>query len=246
MENIIKTEQLTVGYNRRVLLKDLSFSIKRNKITVILGKSGCGKSTVLKALVGLLLPQSGNIDVLGESLDYQSEISLHAWFRKIGVLFQSSALLNSLTLYENIALPLRIHFSTIPKDIEKEMTFARLTQVGLQDAATKYPGELSGGMRKRAGLARALILDPLIVFCDEPTAGLDPITASSLDQLLLSLKSSFGITVVVVTHELRSIAAIADQAIVIHDERIYYQGTYQDLCQLQDSFIKSFFLEEKP
>jgi len=244
MDGIIQASDLGVGYDGQPVLQGLNFTINRGEITVILGQSGCGKTTVLKSLIGLLPPLEGEIRFFGESVDYKSEFSLQSLYKRIGVLYQSSALLNSLTLYENVALPIRMQFPGMALEIEKEMVTARLSQVGLQYNGDKYPSELSGGMKKRAALARAMILDPDVIFCDEPSAGLDPITASGLDQLMIHLKELFGITFVVVTHELRSIEKIADKAMVLKEGKLHYFGPYDDLFNLDDRFISTFFLKD--
>jgi len=244
MKEIIKVNGLNVGYIDEVVLSNLDFTILSEEITVVLGKSGCGKSTILKTLIGLIPPLSGDVYFFGEKVDYNSEIVLKNLYRKIGVLYQSSALLNSLNLYENIALPIRMHFRELPAAIEKEMVYSRLSQVGLEESVEKFPAELSGGMRKRAALARAMILDPDIIFCDEPSAGLDPITALGLDELMLNLKKHFHITFLVVTHELRSIDKIADKAMVLNEGKLHYFGNYPDMKQLNDPFIDSFFLKD--
>ena len=244
MKEIIGVKNLKVGYGDFVVLKDLNFSINMEEITVIVGKSGCGKSTVLKSLIGLLPPFSGEIFFRGEKVDYLSEHSLQSVYKQIGVLYQNSALLNSFTLYENIALPIKMRYPDIPAAIEREMVNTRLAQVGLLENRDKFPAELSGGMRKRAALARAIILDPDIIFCDEPSAGLDPITAGELDELMLNLKELFGLTFVVVTHELRSIQKIADNAMVLDNGGMHYFGPYRDLFTLKDHFIDTFFLKD--
>ncbi len=244
MNDIIKVDRLDVGYEDVTVLEELDFTVTAKEITVILGKSGCGKSTILKTLIGLIPPISGEIYFFGEKVDYSSELTMKNLYKKIGVLYQSSALLNSLSLYENIALPIRMHFEHLPRDIEKEMVYSRLSQVGLQGSINKLPAELSGGMRKRAALARAMILDPEIIFCDEPSAGLDPITAAGLDELMLNLKQHFGITFLVVTHELRSIEKIADKALVLNNRRLHFFGEYGQLETLNDPFIDTFFLKE--
>lgn len=243
MKEIIKVNDLSVGYGDHVVLKDLDFSINMEEITVIVGKSGCGKSTVLKAMIGLLPPFSGEIYFYGKKIDYRSEASLQSLYKRIGVLYQNSALLNSLTLYENIALPIRMQHADFPEEIEEEMVNTRLAQVGLQKSRDKFPSELSGGMRKRAALARAMILDPDVIFCDEPSAGLDPITAAGLDELMLNLKELFGMTFVVVTHELRSIEKVADKAMVLENGGLHYFGAYRELFSLNDRFIDTFFLK---
>lgn len=245
MKEIINVKNLNVGYGDVAVLKGIDFSINMGEITVIVGKSGCGKSTVLKSLIGLLPPLSGEIFFWGEKIDYFSEVSLQSLYNRIGVLYQNSALLNSLTLYENIALPIKMKHTGLPAEIEQEMVDTRLSQVGLLENKDKFPAELSGGMRKRAALARAMILDPDIIFCDEPSAGLDPITAGGLDILMLNLKELFGMTFVVVTHELRSIEKIADKVIVLKDGGLHYFGLYRDLFSSRDRFIDTFFLKEK-
>ncbi|HLP60979.1 MAG TPA: ATP-binding cassette domain-containing protein [Candidatus Deferrimicrobium sp.] len=243
MEEIIRVEKLDVGYSNEVVLRDLNFSINKGDITVILGRSGCGKTTILKTLLGLLPPLSGQITFFGEKLDYLSEKVLEKLYKRIGVLYQGGALLNSLTLYENVALPIKMQCPGIPAEIEKEMVYSRLAQVGLSESGNKYPAELSGGMRKRTALARAMILDPAIIFCDEPSAGLDPITAVGLDVLMRNLRDFFGITFLVVTHELRSIEKISDRALVLNNGRIQYFGDYKDMFALKDPFIETFFLK---
>jgi phospholipid/cholesterol/gamma-HCH transport system ATP-binding protein len=245
MDTIIAVKDLAVGYGREVILERLDFQASRGEITVILGKSGCGKSTILKTLMGLIPPLSGEIFLFNEKMDYFSEHSLNRLYHRIGVLYQSSALLNSLTLYENIALPLRMHYPDFPGELEKEMVYSRLSQVGLTGNYHKYPAELSGGMRKRAALARAMILDPEIILCDEPSSGLDPITAAGLDRLMLKLKEYFHMTFVVVTHELRSIEKIADKAVVLNNGQLHFFGEYRQLKSAQDPFIKSFFLRDE-
>jgi phospholipid/cholesterol/gamma-HCH transport system ATP-binding protein len=245
MNTIIKVDHLDVGYGKEVVLKDLNFQVNQEEITVILGKSGCGKSTILKTLIGLIPPISGEVFFFQEKMNYYSEDCLNRLYTKVGVLYQSSALLNSFTLYENISLPLRMHYPRFSKKIEKEMVYSRLSQVDLLESCHKYPAELSGGMRKRAALARAMILDPDIILCDEPSAGLDPITATGLDQLLLNLKAHFHMTFVVVTHELRSIEKIADKAVVLNNGRLHFFGQYHQLISSKDPFIESFFLKNK-
>ncbi|MCP5102196.1 MAG: ATP-binding cassette domain-containing protein [bacterium] len=244
-EEIIKVEGLNVGYGEQVVLKHLDFGITEGEITVILGQSGCGKSTILKTLIGLLPPLSGRVTFFGEKVDYSSERAMDKLYKRIGVLYQGSALLNSLTLYENVSLPIHMQHPGLQRAIEREMVHARLSQVGLAGSMDKYPSELSGGMRKRAALARAMILDPDIIFCDEPSAGLDPITAAGLDDLMRNLRDLFGITFLVVTHELRSIEKISDKALVLNNGRLHYFGDYQNMLSMNDEFIDTFFMKDK-
>ena len=244
MKNIIETTNLSIGYNNTPVASGINLRVPKGEITVVLGQSGCGKSTLLETLIGLLPPISGTVKFDGARLDYTSEKSLEELYRRIGVLYQNGALLNSLDLFENISLPVTMHHREIPLEIRREMVGNRLRQVGLPTQLAKYPSELSGGMRKRAALARAMILDPEIILCDEPSAGLDPITAAGLDDLMLNLKSLLGITFVVVTHELRSIDRIADRALVIHQGSIRYNGSYSELPSCPDPFVRAFFLRD--
>ena len=241
---IITAHDLCIGYLDTPVVSHIDLAVKKGRITVVLGQSGCGKSTLLKTLIGLLPPISGRVDFDGQAVDFSSEHSLQRLFRRIGVLYQNGALLNSLNLLENIALPITMHHPTIPDNIRTEMVYNRLRQVGLAPDMSRYPSELSGGMRKRAALARAMILDPEVILCDEPSAGLDPITAGGLDELMLNLKELLGITFVVVTHELRSIDRIADDVLVIHSGEIRFNGPYPQLEISPDPFVKSFFLKQ--
>jgi phospholipid/cholesterol/gamma-HCH transport system ATP-binding protein len=242
--DIIRVKSLDIGYGASVILKNLSFEIPRGEVTVVSGESGSGKSSLLKTLAGLIPPLSGEMYLAGERVDFFSEKSLRLLYQKIGVLYQNSAMLNSMTLYENVSLPIRMHHPDFPRQKEAELVRAMLSRVGLQGGLDKYPFELSGGMRKRAALARAMVLDPEIVFCDEPSAGLDPITSAGLDELLLDLKVKHGMTFVVITHELRSIARIADRVLVLKDAAINFAGRYQDAIAARDPYLRAFFLRE--
>jgi phospholipid/cholesterol/gamma-HCH transport system ATP-binding protein len=241
---IIKAIDLDIGYGKSLVLEKLNFSIPKGQITIVLGKSGCGKTTLLKSLIGLIPPMKGEIYFGGKKIDFFSEESLQSLYSRIGVLYQNGALLNGLTLYENVALPIRMKNQKIQREDEEEMVYERLSQVGLRENAGKYPSELSGGMRKRGALARAMVLDPEVILCDEPSAGLDPITSSGLDDLLMNLKENLGMTVVVVTHELRSIQKIADRVIVLHEGKMHFSGEYNGLLDLKDPFIETFFLRK--
>ena len=242
--DIIRADRLTIGYGGEVVLRDLSFAVPAGLITVVLGVSGSGKSTLLKSLAGLLPPLGGRFEFAGAPVDYGSERSLQSLYSRIGVLYQGGALLNGLSLYENVALPVRMHYPEIPEDMVRDMVHAGLAQVELAGSADKYPAELSGGMRKRGALARALVLDPDIVFCDEPSSGLDPITSSLLDDLLIRLKETFGMTLVVVTHELRSIERVADRVLVLNEGGLRFDGDAAALAASDDDFIRTFFLRK--
>lgn len=210
----IEVRGLSIGYGDLVVQRDLEFSVARGDVFVIMGGSGCGKSSLLKAMTGLLAPLHGEVLYEGRPFWDAGEDDRQAIKRRFGVLFQSGALWSSLTLAENIALPLRHGTSLSAAEVEELCAF-KLALVGLSGFDDYYPNELSGGMRKRAGLARAMAMDPEILFFDEPSAGLDPVSARLLDDLILELKESLGTTIVVVTHELASIFSIASNSVFL-------------------------------
>jgi len=242
--DIFTLRNLSVGYEKTEVLGNLEFGIPAAQVTAVVGKSGCGKTTLLKTLAGLVPPLAGEVLLDGARVDYFSEDSLRSLYEKIGVLYQDSALLNNLNLFENVALPIRMQHPEMPEPVIREIVYDRLSQVGLIDSAAKFPVELSGGMRKRGGLARALVLDPQVVLCDEPSGGLDPITSGHLDDLLQSLSRTFRMTLVVVTHELRSIERIADTVLVLNEGRQLFCGGLKDVLASADPFIRSFFLRK--
>ena len=210
-EDKLRVEGLKAGYGGRLVLDGVSLSVAAGEIRIILGASGCGKSTLLKNVIGMERPKGGTIEILGRKVDWSDGRPAGDFMRRIGVLFQAGALLSSLTVGENVALPLKVHNPDLPDDVVEDLVRLKLDEVKLGAAYDKLPGELSGGMKKRAGLARAIVTDPELLFCDEPSAGLDPVTSRALDDLLLELRESLGITMVVVTHELESIRALCDR-----------------------------------
>jgi phospholipid/cholesterol/gamma-HCH transport system ATP-binding protein len=211
---IIQVSDLTVRFGARLILDRVSFEVREGEVFVVLGGSGCGKTTLLRCLTGLLPPESGSVRIDGTNLLEAGETEKAAILRKFGVLFQSGALFKSMTLGENVALPLR-ESTGLSEELIDELVLMRLAMVGLDGRQDLMPSEMSGGMQKRGGLARAIALDPRILFFDEPSAGLDPITSSELDDLILGLNRSLGTTMVVVTHELQSIYKIATRAIML-------------------------------
>lgn len=244
MENAIEVIGLQTHYGEREILKGISISVPRGRTSVILGGSGCGKSTLLKHLIGLLRPTKGNISINGRDIAVMEEEELNEVRKKMGVLFQGAALLNSMTVAENVALPIREHTGLNESTI-MIMVRMKLDLVGLSGFEHFYPSQLSGGMKKRAGLARALALDPELLFFDEPSAGLDPVTAAGLDDLILKLRNVFGITIVVVTHELPSVFTIADYVIMLDAGEVIFSGVLDELRRSENERIR-MFLERKP
>ncbi len=221
----LRVDGLRAGYGSRLILDGVSLAVAAGEIRIILGASGCGKSTLLKNVVGLERPKGGSIEILGRAVDWSDGRPSGDFMRRIGVLFQGGALLSSLTVGENVALPLRVHNPGLPGEVVEDLVRMKLDEVKLGHAYGKLPGELSGGMRKRAGLARAIVTDPELLFCDEPSAGLDPVTSRGLDDLLLELRERLGITMVVVTHELDSIRALCDRMTFLSRGKVSFDGT---------------------
>lgn len=223
---------LDMAYGSFVVQRDLNFTVRRGDVFIIMGDSGCGKSTLLRHLVGLKAPARGSVTINGESLWELDEDAREAAMRRFGLLYQSGALWSSLTLEENIALPLG-EYTDLSKAEIAELASLKLSLVGLAGFEDFYPSEISGGMAKRAGLARAIALDPEILFFDEPSAGLDPISSARLDELILELRDSLGATVVVVTHELASIFAIGTNSVFLDAEQrtMVAQGPPKDLLE---------------
>lgn len=213
-KKVIEVKNLRVGYGDFTVLQNLNFEVYQGEIFVILGVSGCGKSSTLKHLIGLYDTDQGDIIIQGKNIVKASEKEKNIMSHSFAVLYQSGALFSSMSIGENVAFPLR-EFTDYPDDLIQSIVETKLSLVGLEKFANFTPSEISGGMRKRAGLARAMSLEPEILFFDEPSAGLDPISSAGLDKLILTLRDSLGITMVIVTHELDSIFSIADRVIIL-------------------------------
>jgi phospholipid/cholesterol/gamma-HCH transport system ATP-binding protein len=213
-ENVIEVRDLSARFGDTTLFRHVTFDVRRGEVFVVLGGSGCGKSTLLKLMIGLVPPAAGRVGILDTDVWSTGGRARLDLLKRIGVMWQQGALFGSQTLRENVEMPLAEH-TTLPPDARSEVARAKLGLVGLSEAANRLPSEVSGGMLKRAGIARALALDPPILFLDEPSAGLDPITSAGLDELIRDLSRSLGTTFVVVTHELASILAIGDRCIML-------------------------------
>ena len=241
----IQLENLRLGYGSTVVLDNINATLPGGRISVILGGSGGGKSTLLRHIIGLARPMRGKILLGGKDIFSLSDREFRRMRRRMGVLFQDGALLGSLTLAENVGLPLREHTNLTMQDI-RDLVLHKLSLVGLDNFPEYYPGQLSGGMRKRAGLARALVTDPPILFCDEPTSGLDPINAAQMDALLLSMKKQYPeMTIVVVSHDLASLHVIADHVLVLHNGGVAFNGAPEALAATTDPYLRKF-LDRKP
>lgn len=242
MSNAIRLEHVTKSFDRRKVLDDVTLDIEEGSAFCLLGRSGTGKSVTLKHIIGLLRPDAGHVFVHGKDVTVLSGRELSEVRRSMGFLFQNAALFDSITVGENVAFPLRRH-TDWPDSKIREVARARLADVGLENDYDKMPADLSGGMRKRAGLARAMALDPHILLVDEPSAGLDPITANEIDQLLVDLKRK-GATLVVVTHDIPSARHIGDELAFLHEGRVIARGTPQELDKSEDQIVRAFMRSE--
>jgi len=238
--SIIKVESVTTKFGRNVIHDNISFTIEKGEIFGILGGSGSGKSTILREIIMLEKVQSGDISVLDQNINNISLNQSNMLKKNWGVLFQFGALFSSLTVLENISVLLK-EYTTLPASLIEDIAYTKLKMVGLPTkAASLYPSELSGGMKKRVGLARSLAMDPQLLFLDEPTSGLDPASAESFDRLIVDLKNMLNLTVVMVTHDLSTIENALDKFIVFHDKKILFNGDYEEAINFDHYAMKKF------
>lgn len=235
----VQVKSLSKSFGKQTVLKGISLEVGRGETLSVLGRSGTGKSVLLKLIIGLHKPDSGSIHVNGEDVTKLKLKELNEVRKKVGFLFQQAALYDSLTIEENVGFPLRRH-SSMPDDERRKRVRELLTSVGMDKDAYKLPGELSGGMQKRVGLARALALEPDILLFDEPTAGLDPITAAEIDDLILRLQKERHMTSVVVTHDIHSARTVSDRLALMRDGQVLIEGTFEDLQKSRDPFVMQF------
>jgi phospholipid/cholesterol/gamma-HCH transport system ATP-binding protein len=239
-EPLIQVRNLVTRFGDKTILDHINLDIYPNEVTIVLGASGCGKTTLLKSITGLVKPAEGDIFVFGKPFTESDEKGYKESLKRMGVLFQNGALLNSLSVKDNVSIPLEQHSHLDKKMIEKSVA-VKLSLVGLSHALHLLPSELSGGMRKRAALARAIALDPEILFCDEPSAGLDPLSSAALDKLILTLKKQFNMTILIVTHELASIHRIADRIVFLDEGNILFTGPLNEAKTCGIEAVEIFF-----
>jgi phospholipid/cholesterol/gamma-HCH transport system ATP-binding protein len=237
---VIRIHGLVTAFGAKVIHDHLDLEVRRGEVLGLVGGSGSGKSVLLRSIIGLGRPREGEIEVLGQKIGFSEGGRMRALEMRWGVLFQEGALFSSMTVAENIQVPLR-EYTSMDQSLMDEIAAIKLAMVGLpEDAGRKYPAELSGGMKKRAGLARALALDPELLFLDEPTSGLDPISANMFDELIKGLQQSLGLTVVMVTHDLDSLRAVTTRVAVLVDKKIK-TGTIAELRQDKNAWIQDYF-----
>ncbi|MFZ1671739.1 MAG: ATP-binding cassette domain-containing protein [Nitrospira sp.] len=238
---VIEVSHVSTRFGTAVVHRDVSLTVVRGEVFAIAGGNGCGKSTLLREIIGLLAPTTGTIRLLGTDSRHLTQSNGSPLHRRFGVMFQHGALFSSMTLAENVAVPLREH-TPLSAEAIRDIVALKIALVGLPpDSAIKFPSELSGGMRRRAALARAIVMDPELLFLDEPTAGLDPMIAAGFDDLVLELKRLLGLTVVMVTHDLDSLWRIADRVAVLGEGQVLGLGTMDALARSDDPVIRSYF-----
>jgi phospholipid/cholesterol/gamma-HCH transport system ATP-binding protein len=243
-DSIVKVENLTKRFGELLVLENVSIEVLRAENLIVFGKSGSGKSVLLKCIIGLMKPDSGDILINNQNILELSLKQLNKVRKDIGFLFQGAALYDSMTVRENLSFPLKRHFEEMtPKQIDDKVKDT-LELVSLEEAIDKMPSELSGGMKKRIGLARSIITDPALMLYDEPTTGLDPITSKEISELILNLQKKLNMTSIVVTHDLICAEIIADRAIFLREAHVAYEGKIDELIKSKDPFLKNFFSHE--
>ncbi|HEV2746065.1 MAG TPA: ABC transporter ATP-binding protein [Allosphingosinicella sp.] len=240
--NIIEVRGLRNCFGEQVIHENLDLDVRRGEIIGVVGGSGTGKSVLMRSIIGLQTPAEGQVDVFGEAMLERTEDEAKDIRRRWGILFQGSALFSTLTVAENVQVPIREYYPKIDQQLLDEIAAYKVVMSGLPaNAGPKYPSELSGGMKKRAGVARALALDPELLFLDEPTAGLDPIGAAAFDELIRDLRDALGLTVFLITHDLDTLHAICDRIAVLADRRVIAIGTIPELLKLDHEWIQEYF-----
>ena len=242
-EKIVQVRGLTVGFGGQTVLEDVDFDIRRGEILAIVGASGTGKSVLMRSILGLVQPRAGTIEAFGEEVGRDGPtVEME---KRWGVLFQFGALFSSLTVAQNVAIPMK-EFLDLPEQLVTDLSQLKIELVGLKAAdGAKFPSELSGGMVKRAALARALSLEPELLFLDEPTAGLDPIAASAFDDLIADLRNTLGLTVVMVTHDLDTLRAIVDRIAVVGEKRVLVEGDLETMRRFDHPWVREYFGGER-
>ncbi|NOX65199.1 MAG: ABC transporter ATP-binding protein [Chlorobi bacterium] len=243
INRMIEIRGLTKSFGDLHVLNNVSFDVNVGENLVVFGKSGTGKSVLLKCIVGLLKPDKGDVFVNGENVITFSTKKLNAFRKNLGFLFQGAALYDSMSVRENLEFPLKRNFNFSQEEVDKKV-LKTLELVGLEEAVDKMPSELSGGMRKRIGLARSIITEPALMLYDEPTTGLDPITSKEISVLILNLQKKLKMTSIVVTHDLLCAEIISDRAIMLNEGKIVFEGTIEEMTNSQDKFLKNFFSHE--
>jgi len=237
---VLDVKKVSKSFESTKILTSISFNAIKGETVVLLGKSGTGKSVILQCIIGLLTPDSGDIYILGQNIPQLDYDQLQDIRKKIGFLFQSGALYDSMSVRDNLEFPLRRHETLTEKEIE-DIVKQSLDDVGLLDSIDKMPSELSGGMRKRVGLARTIVLKPEIILYDEPTTGLDPATSKEISHLILKMQDKFKVTSLIVTHDMGCVKLTADKVLILKEGVVCAQGLYEEISKSQDEFVKSFF-----
>ncbi len=243
-ETVISVNGLSKSFGRNKVLNGVDLTLHKKENLVVLGKSGTGKSVLIKCIVNLITPDQGSINALGTDITHSSSKKLNQVRKKIGFLFQGAALYDSMTVRENLEFPLVRHQRKLKKSEIDDRIMNALTDVGLEQSIDKMPSELSGGMKKRIGLARTLILEPEVILYDEPTTGLDPITSAEIGELVMKVREKFNTSSIIITHDMKFANDYSDRILMLKDGKIFKEGTYDDLMESDDPFIKTFFYNE--